>query len=170
MKPLRAVVVSFGVVVLLGAVAASGCGRQGNGKQASPATAATTSGSKLDQGPRAAARPVDQELAEQGGQLFKDKGCSACHAFGTRLSGPDLVGVTRRRTAQWMENQILHPEVMVKEDPISRELMGVYALQMPNQGLTPDQARSVIEYLKHRDHESSENATAAAADARKEGD
>ena len=27
-----------------------------------------------------------------------------------RLTGPDLRGVTRRRTAQWMESQILHPE------------------------------------------------------------
>jgi hypothetical protein len=26
-------------------------------------------------------------------------------------------------------------------------------LQMPNQGLTPDEARSVIEFLKHKDAE-----------------
>ena len=69
-----------------------------------------------------------------------------------------------------MEKQILHPEVMVKEDPISRGLMATYALQMPNQGLTPEQAKSVIEYLKHRDHEASEGATESHEGASKEGD
>ena len=61
-----------------------------------------------------------------------------------------------RRTAAWMEQQILHPDLMVKQDPISRQLFAQFALQMPNQGLTPDEARAVIEYFKHRDHETSE--------------
>ena len=52
-----------------------------------------------------------------------------------------------------MENQILHPDVMVKTDPISHALFAQFALQMPNQGLTPDQAKQVIEYLKKRDHD-----------------
>jgi cytochrome c1 len=56
-----------------------------------------------------------------------------------------------------MENQILHPEVMTKEDPISRQLFAQFALQMPNQGLTPEEAKSVIEYLKHQNHESGEH-------------
>ena len=46
---------------------------------------------------------------------------------------------------------------MVKEDPISRKLMAEMALAMPNQGLTQDEARAVIEYLKHQDHEAEED-------------
>ena len=61
-----------------------------------------------------------------------------------------------RRTALWMENQILHPEVMVKEDPIARGMFAEYALQMTNQHLTPAEARTVIEYLKYLDHEQPE--------------
>jgi len=90
-------------------------------------------------------------MAAHGEELFKTKGCSACHAFGARLSGPDLAGVASRRTAAWMEQQILHPDVMTKEDPISRQLMATYALQMPNQGLTPDEAKAVIEFLKSKE-------------------
>jgi mono/diheme cytochrome c family protein len=112
--------------------------------------------SKYDSGPRAGETPIVEAQVKVGESLFQEKGCSACHTFGKKLSGPDLAGVTKRRTAQWMENQILHPEVMTKEDPISHQLMTVHALQMPNQGLTPDQVKSVIEYLKHRDHEASE--------------
>lgn len=159
-------------VLLLAALALAGCGAKSSDSSASGsgASAAPASGSKYDSGPRAGEQPIDEDLAKAGEQLFKDKGCSACHAFGTRLSGPDLAGVSMRRTAQWMENQILHPEVMAKEDAIARELMGTYALQMPNQGLAAADAKSIIEWLKHQDHEASEEAGETAAAAEKEGD
>ncbi len=112
--------------------------------------------SPYDKGPRAGESPVNEALAEQGEKLFSTKGCTACHAFGKRVTGPDLAGVSMRRTAEWMENQILHPDKMVKEDPISHALFAQYALQMPNQGLTPEEAKAVIEYFKEKDHESSE--------------
>lgn len=150
----------------------AGCGAKAgdsNASASSPSAGAVSSASKYDSGPRAGEEARDESLVETGRQLFQDKGCSACHAFGQRMSGPDLAGVTMRRTARWMESQILHPDVMAKEDPISRELMGTYALQMPNQGLTPEQAKAVIEFLKHRDHEASEATTAHAEDEKGEG-
>ena len=55
-----------------------------------------------------------------------------------------------------MENQILHPDKMTRDDPISHQLFGQYALQMPNQGLTRNEARAVIEFLKHKNHETAE--------------
>ena len=112
--------------------------------------------SQYDAGPRAFEGAADEAGVEHGEQLFKDKGCSACHAFGKKITGPDLAGVTHRRTAAWIENQILHPDVMVKTDPISHELFAKYMLQMPNQGLTPDEARAVIAYFRHMDHEAGE--------------
>src|SRR5262249_27214727 len=105
---------------------------------------------------RAGELPIVESRVEAGEKLFQSKGGSACHAFGKKLTCPDLDGVTMRRTAVWMENQILHPDVMVKQDPISQQLFDQYALQMPNQGLTPDEARAVIEFLKHKNHESLE--------------
>lgn len=139
-------------LVLVGSVVVAGCGGGAKQDNASVGAAgASASGSKYDAGPRAAEAPVDHELAERGEQLFKDKGCSACHAFGARLSGPDLAGVAKRRTAAWMEQQILHPDVMTKEDPISRQMMAEFALQMPNQGLTPEEAKAVIEFLKSKE-------------------
>jgi len=107
--------------------------------------------SRYDSGPRAGETHSNHEAAERGEKLFQNKGCSACHAFGVKKSGPDLAGVSMRRTALWIENQILHPDVMVKEDPIARQLFAQHMLQMPNQGLTPEQAKDVIEYLKQVD-------------------
>jgi mono/diheme cytochrome c family protein len=145
--------------------AAMGCGGSKSADNAKDQASASTGGSggtattsKFDQGPRAGESKADEAMAEHGEKLFQEKGCSACHTFGKRGTGPDLAGVTMRRTAQWMENQILHPDVMVKEDPISHQLFGEFALQMPNQGLTPDEAKAVIEYFKHRDHEQDEKA------------
>jgi cytochrome c551/c552 len=129
-------------------LAVAGCGGGGSTKESStPAT----SGSPYDVGPRAGESPVAEALAEKGRAIFKAKGCTACHAYGRRLTGPDLKGVTQRRTVKWMEQQILHPEIMTKQDPISRALMAEYALQMSNQGLTSDEATAVIEHLKWLD-------------------
>ena len=142
----------------------AGCGKS-TGEQGSSSSGGSSSGSsgsgtatvsKYDSGPRAFEAARDEELAEKGKALFQTKGCSACHTFGKKSAGPDLAGVSQRRTAAWMEQQILHPEVMVKEDPISHGLFAQFALQMPNQGLTPDEAKAVIEYFKHQDHEAGE--------------
>ena len=161
--PLLLVVLFAGSVASCGGKAGSGGGGSSTtaSGSSSPTSGSTSSSgatsvaavSQYDAGPRAGAAPVIEDRAEQGEKLFTSKGCSACHAFGKRLTCPDLQGVTMRRTAVWMENQILHPDVMVKTDPISHGLFAQYALQMPNQGLTPDEARSVIEYAKHKDHE-----------------
>ena len=133
------------------AFALSGCGAGGSGSGNAAKAASGVPGSKYDAGPRAAEAPANHEKAEHGKLLVSTKGCSACHAQGKRLSGPDLAGVSQRRTAAWMENQILHPDVMTKEDPIAHELLGKYALQMPNQGLTVDEAHAVIEFFKQYD-------------------
>ncbi|MEO5617298.1 MAG: cytochrome c [Candidatus Eisenbacteria bacterium] len=104
--------------------------------------------SKYDDGPRAAATAVNATMAAEGKTLFTNKGCITCHTIGKRAIGPDLKGVASRRTAQWMEQQILHPEVMTKEDPIAHALLVEYKVPMTNQKLTPAQAKAVIEYLK----------------------
>jgi cytochrome c len=116
-----------------------------------PATSEVLAKSLYDDGPRAGETPVDAAAAAVGEKLFSTKGCTACHAWGKRLTGPDLKDVTKRRTQAWMEQQILHPDVMIKTDPISREMFGQFALQMPKQGLTEAEAKQVIEYLKKRD-------------------
>jgi mono/diheme cytochrome c family protein len=134
--------------------AASSSGAASGGGSAAPASASLPRG--LDDGPRAADEPRDEAKAETGKGLFQTKGCSACHAFGKKVTGPDLAGVSQRRTVKWLEAQILHPDLMVKEDPIARQLFATHALQMPKQGLTPNEAKAVIEYFKQVDHEASQ--------------
>lgn len=144
--------------LLIGAMLSlAGCAGSGGTGDATPTTS-----SPLDTGPRAAEAPVNEDLAERGEALFKSKTCSTCHAFGKRITGPDLAGVTQRRSQAWMEKQISSPDVMTKEDPIARELLGKYAVQMPNLMLKPDEVNALIEYIKHRDRETPAAASASA--------
>ena len=122
-----------------------------------PAPADTTAGaagpaptgpSKYDDGPRASATAVNAAMAAEGKTLFTNKGCVTCHTFGKRVIGPDLKGAASRRTQVWLEQQILHPEVMTKEDPIAHALLVEYKVPMTNQKLTEDEAKKVIEYIK----------------------
>ncbi len=150
------------LLITLTGIMAAGCGTK---KESGPEASATASSpgvssagstslpANLDQGPRAGEASYDEAKAKLGEGLFQTKGCSACHGFGKRVSCPDLAGVSRRRTQAWLESQILHPDVMSKQDPIARQLFAQFSLQMPNQGLTQEEARSVIEFLKHKDHE-----------------
>jgi cytochrome c len=151
------------LLVVFAAAALAGCGSKDSGGTSSesaapPATPSAAGGvlakSLHDDGPRAGESPVDAAAAAKGEKLFSTKGCTACHHWGAKFTGPDLKGVTMRRTAEWMENQILHPDVMVKTDPISHALFAQFALQMPNQGLTQEEAKQVIEHLKKLDKES----------------
>ena len=101
--------------------------------------------------------PINHELAEKGEEAFKNKGCIACHTIGKgKLTGPDLAGVTQRRKLEWIQNQILHPEVMLEKDPIARELLATYLIRMPNQGVTPEEAKAIIMYLRMNDSEMKE--------------
>jgi cytochrome c551/c552 len=136
------------LILVFGGCGGSSGKNSGNAKAASGKPA-----SKYDDGPRAGVAKADEELAEKGEALFSAKGCTACHTHGRKLTGPDLAGVSMRRTQAWLEHQILDPAGMTAEDPIARELMATHALQMPNQGLTPEEARAVIEFFKHHDQE-----------------
>ena len=142
-----------GMYLLMGLLVVVGCGGgSGSGGGTTPSTSVSTT-SPYDMGPRAFEAPINDALATKGEELFKSKTCSTCHGFGVRITGPDLKGVTHRRTSQWMTQQILNPGVMTKQDPIAKQLLGTYAVQMPKLPVTPDDAQSLIEYLKKKDKE-----------------
>lgn len=87
--------------------------------------------------------------AEEGQTIFQQK-CVSCHTIGGgRLVGPDLQGVTARRGREWLTRMISAPDKMLAGgDPIATQLLREHNnVPMPNQGLTEDQARSVIAYL-----------------------
>lgn len=101
---------------------------------------------------------IDEALAERGEELFQSKGCIACHTFGGgRLAGPDLAGVTRRRSFEWLYHQIMSPDSMTAHDPTARQLLAEYMTQMPDLALQPEETRALYEYLRDQEDEHEED-------------
>ncbi len=91
--------------------------------------------------------PVDAALYTKGEQIFVSK-CVACHKFGSRLVGPQLKDVTKRRRPEWIMNQILNPLEMTQKDKVSKELFAQYLVQMTFQDVSQDDARALLEYMR----------------------
>ncbi len=91
--------------------------------------------------------PVDQALAAQGQKSFETK-CAACHKMGEKYVGPPLGGVVDKMGPTFVMNMILNPEGMYTKHPEVKKLLGEYMTQMPNQQLSQDEARAVLEYLR----------------------
>jgi mono/diheme cytochrome c family protein len=135
------------LLALVLAFALSGCGGGAAGSKAGAAPGSKSAITML----AAESQAVDHEAAEAGEALFKTRGCSACHAFGKRVTGPDLAGVASRRSRQWITSMVRHPDTMTKEDSTARALFGTYMVQMPNLQLTEVEAHTVVEYFKSQE-------------------
>ncbi len=90
---------------------------------------------------------INQDWVSEGEALFKLK-CSSCHKSEKKYVGPAPKGVLDRRNPEWVMNMILDPEMMVKEDPVAKELLTRYLAPMANQSLTQDEARKILEYFR----------------------
>jgi cytochrome c1 len=91
--------------------------------------------------------PIDNQLVQKGEEVFNSK-CAACHKLEERYVGPALGDVLERRTPEFVMNMALNPEEMLKSHPEVKKLLAQYYTPMPNQNITPDEARAVVEYLR----------------------
>ena len=91
--------------------------------------------------------PVDAKEAHEGKELFDVK-CGACHKGDERYVGPALGGVVDRRGPEYVMNMALNPGEMIRRHPEAKKLFATFLVEMPNQGLSPEQARRVVEYLR----------------------
>jgi len=88
-------------------------------------------------------------IAQDGATLFKQN-CAACHKLGTRLVGPDLIGVNEKREEDWLLKFIKSSQTMIKAgDP---DAVAIYeefgGMVMNDQNLSNDQIKAVLAYIK----------------------
>lgn len=90
---------------------------------------------------------VDLKKAKLGEDIFSSK-CASCHKLDERYVGPAQRDVLKRRTPEYVMNMMLNPEEMYKTHPEAKKLLGEYMTPMPNQNLSYEEARSILEYFR----------------------
>ena len=79
---------------------------------------------------------------------FESK-CLACHSVGGgKKLGPDVAGVTKRRTDAWLTKWLKAPEAMLLADADAKAMLKEYNnLPMPNQGLSDKEIAQYVAYF-----------------------
>jgi mono/diheme cytochrome c family protein len=104
---------------------------------------------------------IDATLADKG-KAIVDMKCTACHQLNDkRLVGPGFQGVTNRRRPEWIMNMITNVDVMLDQDPTAQALLEECLTRMPNQNISTDDARGILEFLRRNDEEKAGQRDAA---------
>jgi len=93
------------------------------------------------------------------------KKCLACHTVGEGDKlGPDVAGVTKRRSKEWLARWLKEPEKMLQTDADAKALLKEYNnIPMPNQNLTDAEIKQYLKYFEWIDAQPAGAVKPAAA-------
>ncbi len=95
--------------------------------------------------------PLNQQWVANGKGIY-DLKCQSCHKLtDERLVGPGWKGVTQRREPHWIMNMITNVDMMLETDPEAQKLLEQCLVRMPNQNVSKDQAREILEFMRSND-------------------
>lgn len=94
---------------------------------------------------------LDAAMAEKGQKISELK-CESCHKMtDERLVGPGWHGVTTRHKPEWIMNFMTNTDEMIDKDPKAQAMLEICMVRMPNQNLSDDEAREILEYMRRND-------------------
>jgi mono/diheme cytochrome c family protein len=98
--------------------------------------------------------PLNQEWVATGQAVYDTK-CQACHKLtDERVVGPGWAGVTKRRQPEWIMNMITNVDMMLATDAEAQKLLEQCLVRMPNQNVSQEDARKILEFMRKNDGES----------------
>ena len=110
-------------------------------------------GTEVKSGEITLTTPLNQEWVKTGKGIY-DLKCQSCHKLtDERLVGPGWAGVTKRREPHWIMNMITNVDMMLETDPEAQKLLEQCMVRMPNQNISKDESRQVIEFMRSNDGE-----------------
>jgi len=90
-------------------------------------------------------------MATNGDKVYTVK-CQSCHKLtDEKLVGPGWKGVTSRHANEWIMNFITNTDEMLNKDPKAQAQLEICLVRMPNQNLTDDDARALLEFMRKND-------------------
>ncbi len=93
---------------------------------------------------------IDPKLVKAGDKIFNTQ-CIACHSLNEKKIGPALKNVTTRLSPVYIMNYLLNSDEMQKKDEYMKKRLKEFLVPMPNQNLTQEQARSILEFFRAND-------------------
>ena len=97
--------------------------------------------------------PLNAQWVTEGKGIYELK-CQACHKLtDEKLVGPGWKGVTQKRKPEWIINMITNVDMMLEKDPEAQKLLEECLVRMPNQNLSQEEARKVLEFQRNNDGE-----------------
>jgi len=110
-------------------------------------------GTELKEGDITLSNPLNADWVSAGKGTYELK-CQSCHRLTEeKLVGPGWKDVTKRRKPVWIMNMITNVDMMLESDAEAQKLLEQCMVRMPNQNLSKDQARQVLEYMRSNDGE-----------------
>ena len=108
---------------------------------------------------------IDQYKVEKGKFVFEMK-CATCHKLtDQRLVGPGWAGITNNRRPEWIMNMITNTDEMLEKDEVARIQLEDCLTRMPNQDISMEQARSILEFMRKNDLDQVSRKDGAAKNA-----
>jgi len=110
-----------------------------------------THGTELKEADISLTTPLDPAKLSAGKATYELK-CQSCHRLtAEKLVGPGWLDVTKRREPLWIMNMITNVDMMLEKDPEAQKLLEQCLVRMPNQNITQDQARELLEFMRSND-------------------
>ena len=110
-------------------------------------------GTELKESDITLSNPLDAAMVSTGKATYELK-CQSCHKLTEeKLVGPGWKDVTKTRQPLWIMNMITNVEMMLETDPEAQKLLEQCLVRMPNQNISTDDARSLVEFMRSNDGE-----------------
>jgi cytochrome c5 len=112
-----------------------------------------THGSEIKESDITVTSPLNAEWVSGGKAIYELK-CQSCHRLTEeKLVGPGWKDVTKRRQPVWVMNMITNVDMMLETDPEAQRLLEQCMVRMPNQNISKEDARKVLEFMRSNDGE-----------------
>ena len=97
--------------------------------------------------------PLNGEWVTAGKNIYELK-CQSCHRLtDEKLVGPGWHNVTNRRKPVWIMNMITNVDMMLERDADAQKLLEQCMVRMPNQNISKEDARVILEFMRNNDGE-----------------